>query len=153
MRARISRGVMTALMLLAVLSAYYLRTEGDRPASALPVERVFIQAAPAPDGRAQRNAQRSEEIEALTALAQSDAGAGERLEQLIARAENELAVEQALDALGQKGAVCAIRANAVTVCLPGALKADLAQTIIALCARIAGVDAENVFVLDECAYL
>ena len=62
-------------------------------------------------------------------------------------------MEQALDALGQKGAVCAIRANAVTVCLPGALEADLAQTIIALCARIAGVDAENVFVLDECAYL
>ncbi|MBQ9299474.1 MAG: SpoIIIAH-like family protein [Clostridia bacterium] len=156
MRRRLSRGLMTALFFCAVLSAFYLRTENTRPVSAIPVERVFARVAvtQAPVGEKQRrDDRRSQEMAALSALAGQDAAAADALRALVERAENEMAVEDALSAMGHAGAMCSLRPGAAAVCVKDKLKADQAQKIIELCAQIAQIDAEKVFILDECAYL
>ena len=156
MKRRLSRGLMTALFLCAVLSAFYLRAESARPVTAIPVERVFAQvsAAPEPAGEKQkRDAQRSQEMAALGVLAAQDESAGQALRELVERAENELAVESALSALGYSDAMCSLRAGAAAICVREKLNADDARKIIELCAHIAQVDPEKVFILDECAYL
>ena len=148
----------TALLLTAVLSAFYLRAAGDRRQSALPVQRVFaLVSTPAPAGgeayRGQRDALRSEEYQALSALAREDEKAAALLQELIDRAEKELAVEAALAAMGQEKAVCALREEAAILCVQGQLSSRQAQTITTLCTRLTGVAAENVLILDECGYL
>ena len=156
MKMRLSRGIMTALLLCAVLSAFYLRAENTRPVTSIPVERVFARVVPtqAPAGeKRQRDDQRAQEIAALSSLAVQDQAAAEALRELVERAENELAVESALSAMGHAGAMCSLRAGAAAVCVKDTLNADEARKIIELCARIAQIDAEKVFILDECAYL
>ena len=149
---------MTALLLCAVLCAFYLRAGTERRVSGIPVSRVFAVASPTetpPGGaayRAQREAQRAEEMQALSALAQREQGAAEALQALIERAEKELAVESALAARGQE-AICALRGESALVCVKQALSAAQAQAAIELCAALCGLSAENVFILDECGYL
>lgn len=156
MKKRLSRGLMTALMLCAVLSAFYLRSENERAVGVIPVERVFLRGSvtPAPLGeRQRRDDQRGQELAALGALAAQDEAAAALLQKLVERAENEQAVESALSALGYEGAMCSLRSDAAAICVKERMDAAQAAQIIELCARIAGVEAENVFVLDECAYL
>ena len=145
----------TLLTLCAVLSAFYLRAGGEPRRSPIPVQRVFsaAEAQRPPDYRAQREAQRAEELQALSGLADSDERAAEALRALIARAEGELAVEAALSAMGYENAICAIREDAAAICVAQAMDAGQAQRVIELCAGLTGVDAEKVFILDECAYL
>lgn len=138
----------TALTLCAVLSAFYLRGEGEDPAP-IPVERVFAAVSPAPDLFARREEQRRQEMDALSTRADQ----AEALRALVERAETELAVEQALAALGHDRAVCALRREAASICVAEPLTAEDAARICALCARLAGIPEENVFILDECAYL
>lgn len=147
--------LMTLLLLCAVLSAFYLRSEADRPGTSIPVQQVFLRAAAteAPDFRQQRQTQRAEELAALSALAQQDAGLNEQLQRLVERAEAELAVESALAAMGYPQAACALREDAAAVCLPEKLDAARAQAVIELCARLTGLPAENVFILDGNAHL
>ena len=147
---------MTALLLCAVLSAFYLRAEGDRTVSALSVERVFLHAAvtAAPvSERQRRDDQRSAEMAALSALADREPQGAETLQALVERAENELAIENALAAMGQGNALCSLRREAASVCVKNTLNAAQAQAVIELCAQMAGIVPEKVFILDGCAYL
>ncbi|MBQ7455118.1 MAG: SpoIIIAH-like family protein [Clostridia bacterium] len=149
-----------ALTLCAVLSAFYLRAAGDRRQMTVPVQRVFaVVSTPSPavsgaaSWKAERALQREEEIDALQTLASTDARAAEELRALVARSEGELAVEQALAALGYADPFCALRDNAVSVCLSGMITAEEAQKIMEICERLTGVPAENVFILDACGNL
>ena len=156
MKKRISRGVMTLLMLCAVLSAFSLRAQTAERVSPIPVERVFarVTVTQSPPGyRQQRDEQRKAEMTALAALTEKDTAARDMLQALIARSECESAVEEALAAMGHDGAVCALRRGAAAVCVREKLNAAEARKIAALCARMAELDPENVFILDECANL
>ena len=82
---------MTLLLLTAVLSAFYMRGQTARPVSAIPVQRVFVAVSPTPlpaGFRQQREAQRREEVAALTALASQDSQAAERLRRLLETADS-----------------------------------------------------------------
>ena len=156
MKGRLSRAAMAALLLCAVLSAFYLRAFSARRVSEIPVERVFARVKPTEalmSYRERRDAERASEIAALSALAPEDAAASDALRALIERAENERAVEGALAAMGQERAVCVLRRDSAALYIPGTLTAAQAQAIVALCGGIAGTEPENVFILDECAYL
>ena len=147
---------MTLLLLCAVLSAFYLRGQSDRPASALPVERVFVTVSPTPvpvGFRQQREDERQEEIAALSALASQDDRAAEQLRALLETAESERAVEETLLSMGYGNTVCVLRGGGVTVCLGGALTADQAQAVTEVCAHLTEIAADRVFILDECAFL
>ncbi len=156
MKKRVSRAVMTLLMLCAVLSAFWIRAQTAERVSPIPVERVFARVTPTqpPAGyRSQRDEQRKAEMTALAALTETDAAAGDMLQTLIARSECESAVEEALAAMGHEGAVCALRRGAAAVCVRGRLTAAEAQRVAELCAKMVELDPENVFILDECANL
>lgn len=154
MKKPFERGIMTLLMLCAVVSAFYLRAENDQAQTAIPVERVFSQAAqPEKSARQRRDDQRDSEMRALSALAAEDEAAAKALRQLVERAENERTVEDALSALGYAGALCELRREAAVICVSGALNARDAQRVAEVCAALAGISPENVLVLDECAYL
>ena len=67
MKGRLSRAAMAALLLCAVLSAFYLRAFSARRVSEIPVERVFARVKPteAPMSyRERRDAERASEIAA-----------------------------------------------------------------------------------------
>ena len=148
--------LMTLLLLTAVLSAFYLHGQAVRPASAIPVQRVFVTLSPTPQPqgfRQQREEQRREEMAALTALASQDSRAADQLRQLVDTAQAERAVEDTLLSMGYGNAVCILRQNRVTVCLGGALTAEQAQSVTAVCAHLTGIPTDFVFILDECAYL
>ncbi len=160
MKKRFQRAYATLLLLCLVLCMAYTHSVNTEKVMDIPVERVFAQAAPdseplsgAEAYRKQRDSQRSEEYAALSALAQQDEKAAQRLEMLLARSEQELAIESALAAMGEINAVCAVREGAVTVCVGSRLEERQARAIIELCAQLAGVEAKNVFILDECGYL
>lgn len=148
--------VITLLLLTAVLSAFYLRGQSFRPASAIPVERVFvtITPTPAPAGlRQQRENQRREELAALSALAAQDDRAAEQLRVLVETADSERAVEDALLSGGYGNTVCLLRGEGATVCVGGILTAEQARHVTEICAHLTGISADRVFILDECAYL
>lgn len=148
--------LMTLLLLTAVLSAFYLRGQRERPASAIPVQRVFVTVSPTPQPlgyRQQREAQRQEEMAALTALAAQDDRAAEQLRQLVERAAAERDVEDTLFSMGYGNAVCVLRKEGATVCLGGSLTAEQAEAVSAVCAHLTGIPTDLVFILDECAYL
>ncbi|MBR1607632.1 MAG: SpoIIIAH-like family protein [Clostridia bacterium] len=147
---------MTLLLLTAVLSAFYLRGQTARPVSVIPVQRVFVAVSPTPlpaGFHQQREAQRREEVAALTALASQDSQAAERLRRLLETAEAERAVEDTLLSMGYGNTVCVLRNEGATVCLGGALTAEQAQAVAGICAHLTGISADRVFLLDECAYL
>ena len=148
--------LVTALLLCAVLSAFYLRAASARRASDIPVERVFVtvSASPAPLGYSQRREeQRGQEMAALSALAGEDAAAATLLREMVETAESERAVENTLRAMGYGQTVCAIRRGAATLCVSGAVSAAQAQTLVQVCAHLTGISEDQVFILDECAYL
>ena len=97
--------------------------------------------------------QRREEMAALTAIASQDSRAADQLRQLVDTAQAERAVEDTLLSMGYGNAVCILRQNRVTVCLGGALTAEQAQSVTAVCAHLTGIPTDFVFILDECAYL
>lgn len=152
MNSRIRRGISTMLFLCLVICAFYLREASQPEYMRLPVTQV-ISVVEEKSYRADRDRRRSEEMTALTALAQTgDAQAGAYLKTLVERSEKELAVESALESMGYATAVCAVREGAVMVCVEAALDASCAQRIIEVCEKITGECAENVFILDEKRY-
>ncbi|MBQ7520135.1 MAG: hypothetical protein IJU12_07440 [Clostridia bacterium] len=148
--------VMTLLLLTAVLSAFYLQGRSAQPASAIPVQRVFVSVSPtpAPVGfRQLREKQRQEEMAALSALAAQDGQAAEQLRRLVEVADAERAVEDTLLSMGYGNTVCVLRNGGATVCLGGALTPEQAQAVAAVCAHLTEIPTDLVFLLDECAYL
>jgi len=160
MKNRFYRGVSAMLLLCTAVCVFYLRERSQPVSVQIPVTRVVSYAAvstkePTPEQsyRLQRELQRSKEMDALSVLAQAgDEQAAAYLKRMIDWAEKELAIEQALAELGYDAAVCAVRENAVMVCLNEQLKSEKAQQIIEVCMRLSGECAENVFLLDENGY-
>lgn len=157
MQARLRQGWATLLFLCAVLCAFYMREHAQPDYMQIPVRQVlaYVSETKSPDVqyREEREVQRTQEMAALSALAQSgDQQAGSYLQTLVQWAELELAAEAALEAMGYERVVCAVRENSVFVCLWEALEASSAQKIIELCEKITGAGAENIFILDECGY-
>ena len=157
MQTRWRQGAATLLFLCVVLCAFYMRESAQPDFVQIPVRQVLTYTAvtPSPDAqyRQEREQQRAQEMSVLSALAQTgDQQAGGHLQTLIQYAEAELAVEAALEAMGFEQAVCAVRENAVFVCLPERLDAATAQQIIEICMKMTGESTENVFILDECGY-
>lgn len=160
MQNRLRRGVATLLLLCTVLCTFYLRENAQPDYMQIPVTRVISytalpeqKSAPEESYRRQRETQRSEEISALTQLARKgDAEAGALLQKMIRFSETELAVEQALQTLGYGAAVCAVREDAVMICLNERIDAGQARQIVEICVRLSGECAENVFILDENGY-
>lgn len=147
------------LMLCVACGAFCLRERSQPQTMSIPVTQVFSQV-PAPTQTPleqfaeKRERERAEAALALQALSlQGDERAEEYLMQLIDRNEKELAVEGVLSSMGHAAAVCAIRENAVSICLKEKLNEAQALAVIALCEKITGECAENVFLLDECGYL
>ena len=160
MKNRLYRGTATLLLLCAVLCAFYLRERSQPTYMQLPVTQVLSYAVtpemtPSPDDayRQQRERQRQEEMAALKQLSQAgDDAAGALLQTLIERAEIELAIETVLQAQGYDKAICAVRENAVMICLNEHIKMAQAQQIMEICMKLSGECAENVFILDENGY-
>lgn len=147
-----------ALCLLGgIAAAFYLRAADGGGRGDLPVSRVLVTVTAVPSGSAEykykRAAQREQELAALSALAEREPEAAEALRRLIGRMECEQAAEEALSASGWQDAVCAWGEQGLLVCLPGHVEPAEAQKIIELCACLAGIDAEFVFILDGCGYL
>ena len=97
------RRIALALLLCAVMGAYFLRLYARPAASTVPLTQVFAYAAPtqapaAQSYRERRDAQRAQEMTALEKISQENFEAGEELMRLIERQEKELAIESALAA-------------------------------------------------------
>ena len=152
------RRIALALLLCAVMGAYFLRLYARPAASTVPLTRVFAYAAPtqapaAQSYRERRDAQRAQEMTALEKISQENFEAGEELMRLIERQEKELAIESALAARCEGAVVCALREDIALICTQQRLSQESAEAILSLCASIADVTIENVVILDECWYL
>ena len=89
------RRIALALLLCAVMGAYFLRLYARPAASTVPLTQVFAYAAPtqapaAQSYRERRDAQRAQEMTALEKISQENFEAGEELMRLIERQEKEL---------------------------------------------------------------
>ena len=152
------RRLALGLLLCAVAAAYFLRMNTPDTASRLPLTQVFAYAEatqlPAAERyRERRDAQRAQEMDALKKISQENFAAGEELLRLIDRQEKELAIESALAARCEGAVVCALREDIALICTQQRLSPENAEAILALCAELADVTAENVVILDECGYL
>ena len=117
------RRIARALLLCAVMGAYFLRLYARPAASTVPLTQVFAYAAPtqapaAQSYRERRDAQRAQEMTALEKISQENFEAGEELMRLIERQEKELAIESALAARCE-GAVCLLVRYYVLSCSEG----------------------------------
>lgn len=115
------RRIALALLLCAVMGAYFLRLYARPAASTVPLTQVFAYAAPtqapaAQSYRERRDAQRAQEMAALEKISQENFEAGEELMRLIERQEKELAIESALAAPVRRGGC---------LCFAGGYRPDL----------------------------
>lgn len=160
MRENALRVIKIILSLALVVSAFCLKDAAQPEKMEIPVTQVLSYVpqptetpSPLESYRTQREKARTEDIAALTKLAENgDAAAKEYMLAAIARHEKETAVEGALAAAGYSGAVCAVREGAVTICVAERVDAASAQSILEICQIITEECPENIFLLDECGY-
>ena len=112
--------------------------------------------APEPDRRVLREAAYDKDIAALQELMQSSATdettraqAAAMLQMLIAEHQTELAVEEALEAVGYAPELVLMQNNALTIMLDGEASAEVSALILELCAAHADVAAENVRIMGQ----
>lgn len=149
------------LITMLAAAAFYAGVNDQPEQMEIPVAQVFLHAVnAAPEEstvekfKKERKTERAQELAALEQMyKEGDETVEKYIATLLARTEAETAVEGMLAAAGYVQAVCAVRENAVTVCVQEKLLPQQVQTIVEMCETATEICSENIWVLDESAYI